>query len=94
MLKDNGFMATITVGSAMSSGGTLKAALEQLGLPNCMGGNLQVTPVSGISNLTVNCVVSSNGTAYIKGTAGGSVTSGAVGTYFLQVANGAKVTLT
>lgn len=94
MLKDKGFMATVIVGSAMSSGGTLKAKVTDLGIPNCAGGTLQVTPVSGISNLTVSVVVSS-GIAYIKGAATGVVGSGTSGTYHMQVvANGAKVTLT
>ncbi|MBQ7649703.1 MAG: hypothetical protein IJS15_02025 [Victivallales bacterium] len=93
MLKDNGFMATITVGSAMANGGTLKAAVKELGLPNSVGGTLQVTPVKAITSMTVSVKVSS-GTAYIVGSAGSAITSGASGIYFFQVVpNGAKVTL-
>jgi len=94
MLKDNGFMATITVGSATTSGGSRTAKVTDLGLPDCAGGTLQVTPVKAISSMTISVVVSS-GVAYIKGVANGAVASGATGTYFVQVVpNGAKVTLT
>lgn len=92
MLKDKGFMATVVVGSAMASGGTLKAAVEKLGLPNCAGGTLQVTPIAAITSMTLSVVVSS-GTAYLVGSAGSAITSGTSGTYYLQVTNGAKVTL-
>ncbi|MBQ7178499.1 MAG: hypothetical protein IJS08_13875 [Victivallales bacterium] len=94
MLKDTGFIATVKVGKALSSGGTAKVAVTELGLPDCAGGTMQVTPISGISNLTVAPQVIS-GTAYLVGTATGSVTSGASGKYFCQVMpDGAKVTLT
>ena len=94
MLKDKGFVATVTVGSALASGGTAKAKVTDLGLPECAGGTMQVTPISGINNLTVEPKVIS-GTAYLVGTAKGVVSSGTSGKYYCQVMpNGAKVTLT
>ena len=93
MLKDTGFMFTVVAGSAIASGASRVAPVEKLGLPNNAGGTLQITPVNGISNLTVS-VKTSGGTAYIQGVAGASIGSGASGTYYAQVIpNGAKVTL-
>lgn len=85
MLKDVGEMVTISVDSALASGAVAELPLKKFGYPEAVGGGLQVVPVNGIANLAVALALSS-GTWIMKGSATGNVSSGASGTYYLQVA--------